>query len=85
MVGEKDEEGRLEGEVEIFYQNGDYFWGRYSGGVREGPASLVTRAGDHYLGTYSRGQLDGLVTETLDFADLHNITREVFYKVRSLR
>ena len=76
--------GRLEGEVELFYDNGDYFWGWYSHGVRQGEGSLVSRAGDHYLGHYTAGKLDGLVTETIDFADFHNITREVFYKARPL-
>ena len=85
VIGERDEEGLLDGEVEMFYKNGDYFWGGYRHGVREGAASLVTSSGDHFLGTFSRGLLDGLVTETLDFADFHNITREVFYKVRFSR
>lgn len=84
VIGERDDVGRLEGEVELFYDNGDYFWGWYSHGVRQGEGSLVSRAGDHYLGHYTAGKLDGLVTETIDFADFHNITREVFYKARPL-
>ena len=42
--------------------------------------SLVENSGDHYLGKYRRGRLHGLVTETLDFSDFHNISREVFYE-----
>ena len=80
VIGETDAAGNLEGEVEIFYENGDYFWGWYSHGVREGEGSLVENSGDHYLGKYSRGTLHGLVTETVDFSDFHNIRREVFYQ-----
>ena len=80
VIGETDAAGKLDGEVEIFYENGDYFWGWYSHGVREGEGSLVENSGDHYLGKYSRGKLHGLVTETVDFSDFHNIRREVFYQ-----
>ena len=41
--------------------------------VQEGTASLVFRSGDHILGTFSNGRLDGLVQETLEFCDLHNV------------
>jgi hypothetical protein len=34
VLGERDELGRLHGEVEIFYQNGDYFWGDLQHGLR---------------------------------------------------
>ena len=81
VIGETDAAGNLEGEVEIFYENGDYFWGWYSQGVREGQGSLVKNSGDHYLGKYINGRLQGLVTETVDFSEFHNISREVFYEV----
>ena len=80
VIGETDAAGNLDGEVEIFYENGDYFWGWLSRGVREGEGSLVKNSGDHYLGKYRKGKLQGLVTETVDFSDFHNISREVFYQ-----
>ena len=49
--------------------------------MREGEGSLVENSGDHYLGKYRKGRLQGLVTETVDFSDFHNIRREVFYQV----
>ena len=85
VIGETDAEGRLDGEVEIFYKNGDYFWGWYKDGVREGEGSLVLASGDHFLGRYSRGKLHGLVTETIDFSEFHNIRREVFYQATFLK
>ena len=84
VIGQTDAAGNLDGEVEIFYKNGDYFWGWYSHGVREGEGSLVENSGDHYLGKYRRGRLHGLVTETVDFSDFHNISREVFYEAISI-
>ena len=41
---------------------------------------MVFRSGDHILGTFTNGRLDGLVQETLEFCDLHNVKRDVFYK-----
>ena len=46
---------------------------------------MVFRSGDHILGTFSNGRLDGLVQETLEFCDLHNVRRDVFYKDQSLK
>jgi hypothetical protein len=34
VLGERDAAGKLHGEVEIFYQNGDYFWGDLHHGIR---------------------------------------------------
>jgi len=80
VVGDTDKEGRPHGEVEIYYTNGDYFWGDCVHGVKEGLASLVLTNGDSLLGRFKAGRLEGLVTETLCFCDRDNVTREVVYK-----
>ena len=79
FIGEKDEEGKMHGEVEINYENGDYFWGDYIHGVREGMASIVLKNGDNYVGNFRNGYLEGTVNETLTFCDRENVQREVYY------
>lgn len=83
IIGERDSLGRLHGDVEIFYENGDYVWADFVHGIKEGSASIVFQNGDHYSGHFHHDQLNGLVIETIDFCDFHNIRREVFYKVNS--
>jgi len=78
LVGERDSKGQPHGEVEIYYANGDYFWGDCVG-VKEGLASVVLANGDNLMGRFRNGQLEGLVTETLSFCDRDNVSREVFY------
>ena len=80
VIGDVDDHGNLHGEVEIFYDNGDYVWADYIQGVKEGSASLVFKNGDHILGSFRNGQLDGLVEETMDYCDYHNVKREVIYR-----
>ena len=41
MIGERDVEGRLHGECEIHYGNGDYFWGHLHHGCKQGTGRLV--------------------------------------------
>ena len=36
IIGERDIEGRLHGECEIHYSNGDYFWGHLHHGCKQG-------------------------------------------------
>ena len=50
LIGEKDDDGNIHGEVEIDYDNGDYFWGDFNHGVKEGMASVVLKNGDNYVG-----------------------------------
>jgi len=80
LIGERDEEGNIHGEAEIYYDNGDYFWGDFNHGVKEGSASVVLKNGDNYMGVFKDNQLDGFVTESIGFCDRDNVTREVFYK-----
>ena len=77
IIGDRDEAGDLDGEVEEFYENGDYFWGHYHHGVRQGEASMVLRNGDHYLGSYDAGVLTGLVREEVEGGCL---VRECVYR-----
>jgi len=84
LVGERDSQGRPHGEVEIYYANGDYFWGDCVHGVKEGLASVVLANGDNLMGRFRNGRLEGLVTETLSFCERDNVSREVFYR-RGLR
>ena len=81
IIGETDSLGKLHGDVEIFYENGDYLWADFVHGIKEGSASIVYSNGDHYSGHFLHDKLNGLVIETLDFCDFNNIRREVFYKV----
>lgn len=37
-------------QVEIYYANGDYFWGDCVHGVKEGLASVVLANGDNLMG-----------------------------------
>jgi len=80
LVGERDSKGRPHGEVEIYYTNGDYFWGDCVHGVKEGLASVVLKNGDNLMGRFRNGLLEGFVTETLSFCERDNVSREVFYK-----
>ena len=41
IIGERDVEGRLHGECEIHYGNGDYFWGHLHHGCKQGTGRLV--------------------------------------------
>jgi len=66
--------------VEIYYSNGDYFWGDCVHGVKEGSASVVLSNGDNLMGRFLDGRLEGLVTETIGFCDRDNVTREVYYR-----
>ena len=66
LVGDRDSKGRPHGEVnllnkwfvkfalssqvEIYYANGDYFWGDCVHGVKEGLASVVLANGDNLMG-----------------------------------
>jgi len=77
LLGEKDDNGNIHGEAEIYYDNGDYFWGDFNHGVKEGQASVVLKNGDNYVGTFTNGYLDGFVTETVAYCD--HVQREVFY------
>ena len=36
VIGERNVQGRLDGECEIFYKNGDYFWGHFVDGIKQG-------------------------------------------------
>lgn len=56
-------------EVEIYYENGDYFWGDLEAGQRAGLASLVLGNGDSFMGRFKDNQLDGFVQETIGFCD----------------
>ena len=78
MEGELDEGGEAHGEVEIYYDNGDYFWGVCVHGVREGPATVTLRNGDTLEGNFSNDLLEGFVVETLSCNE-KNLRREVFY------
>ena len=49
LIGERDEDGNIHGEAEIYYDNGDYFWGDFNHGVKEGQASVVLKNGDYYM------------------------------------
>ena len=80
IVGETDDDGELHGETEVYYENGDYFWGDYHHGVREGMANLVLKNGDTFMGRFRNNRLEGFVVETITFCDRQNVTREVFYK-----
>lgn len=80
VIGGEDDQGNLHGDVEIFYDNGDYVWADFTHGVKEGSASLVYKNGDHILGSFRNGELDGLVKETLNFCEYDNVRREVIYK-----
>ena len=78
MEGELDEGGKAHGEVEIYYDNGDYFWGVCVHGVREGPATVTLSNGDTLEGNFSTDLLEGFVVETLSCNE-KNLRREVFY------
>ena len=80
VIGDEDDQGNLHGEVEIFYDNGDYVWADYIHGVKEGSASIVYKNGDHILGSFENGKLEGLVEETLNYyCEYQNVRREVIY------
>ena len=85
ILGDVDDIGKLHGDVEIFYENGDYLWADFIHGVKTGPASLVFHNGDHFQGDYKDDYLHGLVIETIDYCDLHNVRREVYYRVFFLK
>ena len=36
VIGERNVNGRLNGECEVFYKNGDYFWGHFVDGIKQG-------------------------------------------------
>ena len=36
VIGERNVHGRLNGECEVFYKNGDYFWGHFVDGIKHG-------------------------------------------------
>ena len=36
VIGERNVQGRLDGECEIFFKNGDYFWGHFVDGIKQG-------------------------------------------------
>ena len=36
VIGERNKHGRLNGECEVFYKNGDYFWGHFVDGIKHG-------------------------------------------------
>ena len=38
VIGERNIQGKLDGECEIFYKNGDYFWGHFVDGIKQGTA-----------------------------------------------
>ena len=38
VIGERNVQGRLDGECEIFFKNGDYFWGHFVDGIKQGTA-----------------------------------------------
>jgi len=80
ILGATDENGELHGDAEIFYKNGDYLWTDFNHGIKEGSASIVYKSGDHILGNFKNDRLSGLVNETLDYCDHHNVTREVQYQ-----
>ena len=79
FIGETDDEGKMHGEVEINYDNCDYFWGDYNHGVREGMASIVLKNEDNYVGSFKAGYLEGLVVETITCCGRQNVEREVYY------
>ena len=64
--GDYDQQGKLHGEAEIRYNNGDYFSGQFEHGSIEGKGGLIKRTGDKYYGMFSGGALTGLVREELD-------------------
>ena len=41
-------------QVEIYYTNGDYFWGDCVHGVKEGLASVVLKNGDNLMGRWTQ-------------------------------
>ena len=40
VIGERNVHGRLNGECEVFYKNGDYFWGHFVDGIKHGKYCL---------------------------------------------
>ena len=40
--------------MEIYYTNGDYFWGDCVHGVKEGLASVVLKNGDNLMGRWTQ-------------------------------
>ena len=36
VIGERNKQGQLNGECEVFYKNGDYFWGHFVDGIKHG-------------------------------------------------
>ena len=69
VSGTRDEKNRFHGEAEIYYENGDYYWGDLEHGSREGMASLVFKNGDSLMGRFKDNQLQGFVQETISFCD----------------
>ena len=69
----------LNGEAEIFYTNGDYFWGSICDGVKSGAASIVKMNGDMIDGHFVDDKLEGLVVENVTVGDYEGVKREVFY------
>ena len=65
-ISPNDEQGKLDGEAEVHYNNGDYFSGHFKHGSIEGEGSLLEKTGDKFLGIFSSGLLTGLVREELD-------------------
>ena len=41
ILGDVDDLGKLHGDVEIFYENGDYLWADFIHGVKTGPEGRV--------------------------------------------
>ena len=78
VEGDLDESGHPHGEVEINYDNGDYFWGLCQHGLREGPATLILKNGDRLEGNFSKDFLEGFVVENITCNE-KNVRREVFY------
>ena len=78
IEGDLDDGGKAHGEVEIYYDNGDYFWGLCEHGVREGPATVTFENGDSLEGNFSNDLLEGFVVETLS-SNEKNVRREVYY------
>ena len=58
-------------QVEIYYSNGDYFWGDCVHGVKEGSASVVLSNGDNLMGRCCHQSPSHTLTQS--HATLHHL------------
>ena len=53
LMGELDKDRNIHGDVKMYDDNGDYFWGGYIHGVREGMGVIVLENGDYFVGSFN--------------------------------